>query len=133
MKKIFPVFLLLLTACAQSNMDSYGIAASQKRQKQKLTVLQKKYGMAEKLRTKLDEEVEDLKEEMSQAELAMIRSAVEEYEGKLARRESEANQVAGLFLGERESLHKIRIRAHKFSSASCVRSDFTHDHKSIGV
>ncbi len=107
MKKFFPL-LLLLTACSQTPKDDYGVAVSQKRQKQKLTVLQKKLGFAEKLQTKIQDEVDKLKEEMSQAELAMIRAAVEEREAKLARyQHDEQDHIASLFLNEREALHRM--------------------------
>jgi hypothetical protein len=89
-------------------MDTFGSILSQKRQKQKLIVLQKKLEHAEKKQGSAQKEVEHLKDEMSQAELAVIRQAVEECEEKLARHyKTDHEHVANLFLNERESLHKM--------------------------
>ena len=110
MKKLFIAFVLFSTSCSHSSliMDSYGSLLTQKRQKQKIIVLQKKLETAEKQQTKIVDEVALLKEEIFQAELALIRTAVEGCEHRLASHQTERNSESnGLFLEEREMLHRM--------------------------
>ncbi len=98
---------MILSACSQPSLtlDEYGSAITQKRQKQKLVVLQKKLDSAEREQKQVERDVEILKEELRQAELELIRRSVESCEFKLARHQRD--HVAGLFLEEREMLHKM--------------------------
>jgi len=105
MRPFFLLSLLLLCGCSQE-MDSYGNAVSQKRQKQKLIVLQKKIETAEREQIKVQEDVAALKEGLRQSELEMIRKTVEDCEFRLARHQKDSH-VAELFLEEREILHRM--------------------------
>lgn len=75
-----------------------GISA--KKQKQRITTLQKKLEAAEQERRKAQSEVERLAFEIDQAQLALIRKQVDKYEQK-------KEKTPSLFLEEREELYRM--------------------------
>lgn len=97
------VFLLLLTGCFDSLklQDPFiSQSLSPKKQKQKIAVLQKKLEAAEKEHRDAQTEVEKLASEIEEAQLALIRRQVDDYERKNER-------SSALFLDEREALYQI--------------------------
>lgn len=106
MKKL--LFLLLLTACTHhTSIDSFVASNVPRRQKQKITALQRKLENAEKQQEKIDLEVEELREDLRQAELALIRKVVENCEDRLDRFRGDPEEISALFLNERETLHRM--------------------------
>jgi CRISPR/Cas system CMR subunit Cmr6 (Cas7 group RAMP superfamily) len=103
MKKAIAI-LFLLSACSYPHTSDPIVMHSAKRQKQKLMVLQKKLESAEKQQSKVSNEIDFIREEVQQLELAIIRTAVESCEEKL---NSYQEIPPNLFLAERETLHKL--------------------------
>lgn len=71
-----------------------------KKQKQKIIHLQKKLETAEKEKERAESDVETLSREINEAQLALIRRQVDDYE---KRKESASN----LFMEEREALYRL--------------------------
>lgn len=95
-------FLLLLTSCfAPLHLQSpLAQSLSPKKQKQKIAALQKKLEIAQKEQRQAVTAVETLVFELEDAQLALIRRQLDDYERK-------QNKTAHLFLDEREALYKI--------------------------
>ena len=96
------------------------VKLSPTKQKQKIDALQKKLDLAEKERQKIGEEVDYLREEIMQRELALVRRVVSEMEVEIRKWEKNPmteTEIAGLFLKERETLHRI-IQAGPTPSSS---------------
>ena len=116
MRRWFAV-LAFLTSCAAHESSSpsddavYGLSV--KKQKQRLTVLQKKLEFAEREYKKTEEEVERLHDEVHKTRLAIIRRQIDLFEKQLEKAELDPQKltemrkldVANLFLEEREALH----------------------------
>lgn len=94
------LFLLLLTACFSAPEQMVAQGASAKKQKQRISTLQKKLELAEKERLKVQSEVEQLALEIDRAQLALIRKQLDKYEQK-------KEKTPSLFLEEREVLYRM--------------------------
>lgn len=96
-------FLLLLSGCFNTiKLQDAAVAQtlSPKRQKQKIASLQKKLEAAEREQRAAQSEVEKLALEIEEAQIALIRRQVDDYEKK-------AGLASDLFLEEREALYQI--------------------------
>jgi len=91
-----PVFL---SSCFSGNEQFVVQGLSAKKQRQKIALLQKKVELAEKEQRKVCNEVEELREEMNRARLALIHKQVDDYENK--------GGAPNLFLDERELLYRM--------------------------
>ena len=73
---------------------------SPKKQRQKIAVLQKKLESAEKEQKKIETDVEKIAREIDEAQIALIRRQLDEYENR-------AHNKASLFVEEREALYRM--------------------------
>lgn len=117
--KNFPIGLLLfLTACFAASTDDIQeplYTLSPTKQKQRIGWLEKKLEIAEREKKKAEDEVERLSAEIHQAQLALIRKQLDDYEKQIG--DLHANpqkyphllqvEMASLFIQEREALHQI--------------------------
>jgi hypothetical protein len=122
MKRLFLLPLFFLSACSPDSAH-YVAVVSQSKQKHKIISLQKKLDTAEKEQRSKEQDVHVLKEELRGAELDLIRSAVETCEFKLATNQQD-DLEAGLFLNEREQLHRM---IHSGSSSTSSEAQIVLD------
>ncbi|HEX2583092.1 MAG TPA: hypothetical protein VHL30_03145 [Chlamydiales bacterium] len=110
------VLFLLLSGCTLSSSGSdLLVKLSPTKQKQKVAFLQKKLELAEREHKKIEGEIDCLREEIKQAELALVRRIVYETEEKLRKVEENPLQrskwtereISNLFVEEREILHRM--------------------------
>lgn len=108
--KAFLLSTLFLTSCLTHRTTGEFAVLSPPRQKQKIVLLEKKLKRAEKEQREIQEEVDRLSSAVKEAQLALIRKQVEEYQDRL-QSNPKKNIAQGdpsiLFLKEREMLHKI--------------------------
>lgn len=101
-------FLFLLAACGVKSCPNVQELPPTK-QKQKISLLQKKLHLAEKEQRKIKHQIDRLNDEMRETELAYIRKKIDDYED-LIRKNPKLKATfdsSDLFLEEREKLHKI--------------------------
>jgi hypothetical protein len=98
-----------LVACTQSYTESSSYEMPLTKQRQRVTFLQKKLQMAEKERSRTEEEVERLGEELSLAKLSLISKLVEECSREIEHNPKKWSgvQAGDLFLKERETLYEL--------------------------
>lgn len=115
-KKTLSILILLsLTSCWQLENFSEPMLVhgpSLKKQKQKVSVLQKKLEKALREQEKLEEEVALLQTEILQAQLGVIRNKLDATERRMRPWQTEQPkdlqaEASTLFLAERELLHQI--------------------------
>lgn len=112
--KLF-LFLLFLSSCAvrdQVIVSNTFLSGSDRKQKQKVIVLQKKLEMAERAFAKSKADVEDLRGLLYDAQLDSIETRLEVLERKwqsdpVALSQALYQETARLFLEEREILYQI--------------------------
>jgi hypothetical protein len=93
------LLLLVLAGCVQLQ-DTPVVAMSAKKQKQKIATLQKRLETAEEEQRVAQSEIEKLAMEIEEAQVALIRRQIDDYERK-------AEKQSPLFLEEREALYQI--------------------------
>jgi septal ring factor EnvC (AmiA/AmiB activator) len=114
MKKII-LSLLLLSACHHSVSDPT-VAVNARKQRQKIALLKKKLGQVEEEQRKAKEEAEKIAAEINEAELALIRRQVDQYEKK-------SHNTPMLFLEEREALYRMIQSGHPGSLEAQLELD----------
>jgi len=102
------ILLFLLASCGLRTTPNVQELSTTK-QKQKITLLQKKLQLAEREQKKLQTHIEELSDDMRDAELAYIRRQIDEYEDLVRKTPSKKADFdrSDLFLAERERLHRI--------------------------
>jgi hypothetical protein len=95
---------LISISCASRTIDSHELSSA--KQKQRVTLLQKKVQIAEKAEIKLKDQIDHLKADLRDAQLGLIRKKVDAYEHGL-KKKAEDTLRAELFLEEREKLYQI--------------------------
>ncbi|OGN63508.1 MAG: hypothetical protein A3E80_01940 [Chlamydiae bacterium RIFCSPHIGHO2_12_FULL_49_9] len=111
MKKI--ILLIFLTSCMGLS-DSLLTEAvllvhvpGTKKQRLKITLLEKKLEAAEKEKEGAELEVERLAKEIHEAQLALVRQQVDEFERKIEEIDPLKFEASFLFMREREMLHQM--------------------------
>lgn len=99
------LFVSCTTSYSEGNLSDLPIT----KQRQRVTLLQKKLQMAEKEQKKIETEVEWLNEELALAKLTLISKLVDEFEVGVRQNPKKWNgaQTGHLFLKERESLYEL--------------------------
>ncbi len=100
MKSIYLLVLLFLSCCFSSHEQFVVQNISPKKQKQKIANLQKKLQIAEKEQKKLESDVERLAREIDEAQIALIRRQLDDYEMR-------NDKISKLFVEEREALYRM--------------------------
>lgn len=98
---------LLLTSCLTQRTTGEFAVLSPSRQKQKIVLLEKKLKRAEKEQREIEEEVDRLSSAVKEAQLALIRKQVEDYQDKMQIKGFVQGDPSTLFLKERETLNNI--------------------------
>ncbi|MBX7067345.1 MAG: hypothetical protein K1X28_08950 [Parachlamydiales bacterium] len=97
---LIPV-LSVLSACIGGGGEQLLVQGpNAKKQRQKISNLQKKLEVASKEKEKAETEVERLQREIDEAKLALIRRQVDDYESRKDKR-------SALFMEEREALYRL--------------------------
>ncbi|MDE3045323.1 MAG: hypothetical protein KGJ02_01570 [Verrucomicrobiota bacterium] len=106
---LFLLLLSLATACSRNTGDEACLSKnlSPRKQKHRIALLQKKLENAEKAFEKVKDETESLRYQIQNAELALIRRQVEDYEHQLSKLGDHPVAYSNLFVNEREALHRI--------------------------
>jgi hypothetical protein len=115
MKKLFPL-LLFLSSCFHNNSPDQPVALSPRKQRQKIVLLKKKLEQAEEEQRKAKDEAEKIAAEINEAELALIRRQVDQYEKK-------SHNTPMLFLEEREALYRMIQSGHQGSLEAQLELD----------
>lgn len=105
MKRWF--WLVFLTGCAGIDLSVAHHDLPITKQKQRVLVLQKKLSQAEKEQEKTTMRVEDLKTQLADAELTIIRREVDSWEEVASRPSAYLRAPEELFLREREKLKEL--------------------------
>lgn len=103
------LLLAVLSSCGIRPHPTGGGDLPLTKQKQKISFLQRKLMIAEMQQEKIQTQVQRLRDDVREAELAYIRGQIDDYE-ELIRREPKAKShfdSAELFHEEREKLHRI--------------------------
>lgn len=102
-------YFFLFLSCTTSSVDAGLSDLSITKQRQRVTLLQKKLQMAEKEQKKIDMEVESLGEEIALAKLTLISKVVDEFEEGVRQNPQKwrGGQTGNLLLKERESLYEL--------------------------
>jgi hypothetical protein len=108
-KHFFIPSLLLLSSCFTVGEQMVVQGPSAKKHKQRILVLQKKLEGAEKEHKKIQSDIETLQQEIQEAELALIRKQLDDYEKK-------GLLSKNLFNEERESLYRMIEKGPSASS-----------------
>jgi len=112
------IALSLLASCSVPFYPEDFVATktiSPRKQRQKITALQKKLEIAEKEQEKVFEEVEELRREMHVAQIHLIQRQVDDFLQEMEKYRNSPEALAkrlpydlsSLFIAEREELHKM--------------------------
>jgi hypothetical protein len=107
--KIFIYAPLFFISCTGFHSEAALSDLSVPKQRQRITLLQKKLQMAEKEQKKIETEVEWLGEEISLAKLTLISKMVDDWEVEVKQNPKKWSGVQSgeLFFKEREALHEL--------------------------
>lgn len=96
---LIPV-LSVLTACIGGGGELLVQSPNPKKQRQKISNLQKKLELAAREKEKVESDIERLQREIDEAKLSLIRKQIDDYE---KRKEKQST----LFMEEREALYRL--------------------------
>lgn len=109
MRQILLLSLLVFASCSSRSSPAVVQELPPTKQKQKITLLQKKLQLAEKEEKKIHVQIERLSDEMHEAQLSLIRKQIDECEEMIRKNPKKKRELDSgeLFLAEREQLHQM--------------------------